>query len=127
MGYCLYGNDINETTNPLEAGLGWITKLDKNYFIGKDALLKIKQEGLKRQLRGFELLDRGIPRHENEIFFEGRKIGFVTSGTQSPSLNKPIGLGYFEVNAVTDESIFEIDNRGKKLKAKLTKVPFIQK
>jgi len=128
MGYCLYGNDINETTNPLEAGLGWITKLDKNYFIGKDALLKIKQEGLKRQLRGFELLDRGIPRHENEIFFEGRKIGFVTSGTQSPSLNKPIGLGYFEVNSVTDESIFEIDNnRGKKLKAKLTKVPFIQK
>lgn len=127
MGYCLYGNDINETTNPLEAGLGWITKLDKNYFIGKDALLKIKQEGLKRQLRGFELLDRGIPRHENEIFFEGRKIGFVTSGTQSPSLNKPIGLGYFEVNSVTDDSIFEIDNRGKKLKAKLTKVPFIQK
>lgn len=127
MGYCLYGNDIDETTNPLEAGLGWITKLDKEYFIGKDALLKIKQSGITRQLKGFELIDRGIPRHGNEIFFENKKIGFVTSGTQSPYLNKPIGLGYFDINSVNDDAIFEIDNRGKRLKAKFTKVPFIQK
>lgn len=127
MGYCLYGNDIDENTNPLEAGLGWITKLDKDYFIGKEALLKIKQEGLKRQLKGFELIDKGIPRHGNQIFFENKNIGFVTSGTQSPSLNKPIGLGYFEIDSVDETSIFEIDNRGKRLKARLTKIPFIQK
>lgn len=127
MGYCLYGNDIDENTNPLEAGLGWITKFDKEFFIGKDALLKIKEEGLKRQLKGFELLDKGIPRHGNEIYYEDKKIGFVTSGTQSPVLNKPIGLGYFEVNTINDYDIFEIDNRGKRLKAKLTKVPFIER
>lgn len=127
MGYCLYGNDIDETTNPLEAGLGWITKLDKEYFIGKDALLKAKQEGLKRQLKGFELLEKGIPRKGNGILLNENKIGVVTSGTLSPVLNKPIGLGYFDLNSVTDDTIFEIDNRGKKLKAKLTKVPFIQK
>jgi aminomethyltransferase len=127
MGYCLYGNDIDETTNPLEAGLGWITKLDKEFFIGKDALLKVREEGLKRQLKGFELIEKGIPRHGNQIFFEGQNIGFVTSGTQSPSLNKPIGLGYFAVDSIDENSIFEIDNRGKRLKAKLTKVPFIQK
>lgn len=127
MGYCLYGNDIDQTTNPLEANLGWLTKLDKNYFIGKDALLKIKQEGLKRKLLGFELLEKGIPRHGNEIYLNDRKIGYVTSGTHSPTLNKPIGLGYFEINSVTDESIFEIDNRGRRIKAKLTKVPFIEK
>lgn len=127
MGYCLYGNDINENTNPLEAGLGWITKMDKDFFIGKDALIKVKQEGLKRQLKGFELIEKGIPRHGNEIFMNDQKIGFVTSGTLSPVLNKPIGLGYFNLNSVDDETIFEVDNRGKRLKAKLTKVPFIQK
>lgn len=127
MGYCLYGNDIDENTNPLEAGLGWITKLDKDYFIGKNTLLEIKQKGLKRQLKGFELIEKGIPRHGNQIFFENKNIGFVTSGTQSPSLNKPIGLGYFDINIVDENSIFEIDNRGKRLKAKLTKIPFVQK
>lgn len=127
MGYCLYGNEINENTNPLEAGLGWITKMDKDFFIGKDALIKVKQEGLKRQLKGFELIEKGIPRHGNEIFMNDQKIGFVTSGTLSPVLNKPIGLGYFNLNSVDDETIFEVDNRGKRLKAKLTKVPFIQK
>ncbi|MEJ5305687.1 MAG: glycine cleavage system aminomethyltransferase GcvT [Ignavibacteria bacterium] len=127
MGYCLYGNDIDETTNPLEAGLGWITKLDKEFFIGKDALLKIKQEGIKRQLKGFELIERGIPRHGNPIYFNDKQIGFVTSGSQSPTLNKPIGLGYFEVNSISEQDIFEIDIRGKRLKAKLTTIPFIQR
>lgn len=127
MGYCLYGNDIDHKTNPLEANLGWLTKLDKEYFIGKDALLKIKQEGLKRKLLGFELLEKGIPRHGNEIYLNEKKIGYVTSGTHSPMLNKPIGLGYFDIDSVTDDSIFEIDNRGKRYKAKLTKIPFIEK
>lgn len=127
MGFCLYGNDIDETTNPLEAGLGWITKLDKEFFIGKDALMKVKEEGLKRQLKGFELIDKGIPRHNNEIFYGDRKIGFVTSGTHSPYLNKPIGLGYFDINSTDENSIFEVDNRGKRLRAKFTKIPFIQR
>jgi len=125
MGFCLYGNDIDENTNPLEAGLGWITKFDKDFFIGKEVLLKIKDEGIKRQLRGFELIERGIPRNGNLIFYNDKQIGFVTSGTQSPVLNKPIGLGYFDINFINHENIFEIDNRGKRLKAKLTKVPFI--
>ncbi len=127
MGYCLYGNDIDENTNPIEAGLSWILKFDKGNFIGRDSLQKIKQEGVKRELKGFELLEKGIPRHGNQIFFDGKKIGFVTSGTLSPSLNKPIGLGYFAVNSLKDDSVFEIDNRGRRLKAKLTKIPFLQK
>lgn len=125
MGYCLYGNDIDETTNPLEAGLEWITKLNKGEFIGRKALLEVKEKGVNRKLLGFELIEKGIPRHGNEIFLNGQKIGFVTSGTLSPSLNKPIGLGYFDVNFIDDNLVFEIDNRGKKLKGKFTKVPFI--
>jgi len=127
MGYCLYGNDIDENTNPLEAGLGWITKFDKDFFIGKEVLLKIKEEGIKKELKGFELIDKGIPRHKNLIYYKNKQIGFVTSGTQSPILNKPIGLGYFEVNSINEGDIFEIENRGKRLKAQLTKVPFIKK
>lgn len=126
MGYCLSGNDIDETTNPLEAGLEWITKLNKGEFIGRKALLEIKEKGVNRKLLGFELIEKGIPRRGNEIFFSGKKIGFVTSGTLSPSLNKPIGLGYFDVNFIDDNLVFEIDNRGKRLKGKFTKVPFIQ-
>lgn len=127
MGYCLYGNDIDQSTNPLEAGLGWITKLQKENFIGKDSVVKIKEKGLSRKLLGFELLEKGIPRHGYEIYINLKKIGFVTSGMQSPSLNKAIGLGYFEYNSVNKDSIFEIDIRGKKVKAKLTDVPFIKK
>lgn len=127
MGYCLYGNDIDENTNPLEAGLGWITKLDKEFFIGKETLVKIKEEGIKRKLLGFELLEKGIPRQGNAIFLNDKQIGFVTSGTLSPVLNKPIGLGYFEVTSIDGNNVFEIDNRGKRIKAKLTKVPFIEK
>lgn len=127
MGYCLYGNDIDQSTNPLEAGLGWITKLQKENFIGKDSISKIKEKGLSRKLLGFELLDKGIPRYGYEIYVDDRKIGYVTSGMQSPSLNKAIGLGYFEYDSVNKNSIFEIDIRGKRLKAKLTDVPFIKK
>jgi len=94
MRYCLYGNDIDKTTNPLEAGLGWIVKFDKGDFIGKENLLRIKGAGLKRKLVGFEVVEKGIPRPHLEIYNEDKKIGFVTSGTFSPSLKKGIGLGY---------------------------------
>lgn len=94
MRYCLYGNDIDKTTNPLEAGLGWIVKFDKGDFIGKDALLKIKESGLKRKLVGFEVIDKGIPRPHQKIYADDNEIGFVTSGTFSPSLKKGIGMGY---------------------------------
>ena len=94
MRYCLYGNDIDKTTNPLEAGLGWIVKLDKNDFIGKESLVNIKDAGIKRKLVGFEVIDKGIPRPHLDINRENKKVGNVTSGTFSPSLKKGIGLGY---------------------------------
>lgn len=127
MGFCLYGNDINQSTNPFEAGLSWITKLNKESFIGKDELVKMKSEGLKRSLLGFELIEKGIPRHGSEIYFNNEKIGYVTSGIQSPYLNKPIGLGYFATNKVNSQSVFEIDIRGRKIKAKLTDIPFVKR
>jgi aminomethyltransferase len=96
MRYCLYGNDIDQTTNALEAGLGWITKFDKGDFIGRGALLKIKEAGVNRKLVGFEAAGGGIPRPHLDIICQGRKAGHVTSGTFSPSLKKGIGMGYVE-------------------------------
>jgi aminomethyltransferase len=94
MGYCLYGNDIDDRTSPLEAGLGWITKFTKD-FTARPILERQKEEGLQQKLVGFEMVERGIPRHDYEIKdFSGMTIGRVTSGTQSPSLGKAIGLGY---------------------------------
>jgi aminomethyltransferase len=124
MGFCLYGNDIDDTTSPLEAGLGWITKFTKE-FTAKNILEKQKAEGVKRKLVGFEMIDKGIPRHNYEIKdAAGNKIGYVTSGTQSPSLQKAIGMGYVTVeNATMDSEIF-IAVRDKSLKAKVVKLPF---
>ncbi|HET6722802.1 MAG TPA: glycine cleavage system aminomethyltransferase GcvT [Chitinophagaceae bacterium] len=124
MGFCLYGNDIDDTTSPLEAGLGWITKFTKE-FTAKTILEKQKTEGIKRKLVGFEMIDKGIPRHHYEIKdAHGNKIGYVTSGTQSPSLQKAIGMGYVATgNAVPDSEIF-IAVRDKMLKAKIVKMPF---
>jgi len=124
MGFCLYGNDIDDTTSPLEAGLGWITKFTKE-FTAKNILEKQKAEGVKRKLVGFEMIDKGIPRHNYEIKdATGHKIGYVTSGTQSPSLQKAIGMGYVTVeNAAIDSEIF-IAVRDKSLKAKVVKLPF---
>lgn len=127
MGYCLYGNDIDDTTSPLEAGLGWITKLNKaTHFTAKEILEKQKAEGIKRKLVGFEMIDRGIPRHDYIIKdASGNEIGKVTSGTQSPSLNKAIGLGYVTLeNAGLDTEIF-IDIRNTPVKAKVVKFPFV--
>jgi aminomethyltransferase len=124
MGYCLYGNDIDDTTSPLEAGLGWITKFSKD-FIAKEIFQKQKEEGVKRKLVGFEMIDRGIPRHHYEICNEqGKQTGYVTSGTQSPSLNKAIGMGYVEINSSVIDSVIYIKVRDKLLQAKVVKIPF---
>ncbi|MFV0377244.1 MAG: glycine cleavage system aminomethyltransferase GcvT [Mangrovibacterium sp.] len=127
MGYCLYGNDIDDTTSPIEAGLGWITKFsDSNNFIDKELLLVQKNEGVSRKLRGFEMIDRGIPRHGYEIFDEaGNKIGEVTSGTQSPMLNKGIGMGYIAKEYAAIGTEIYLNVRNKLLKAKIVKLPFI--
>ncbi len=129
MGFCLYGNDIDDTTSPLEAGLGWITKLNKEAdFIDKDFLTKQKEAGVERKLVAFELIDRGIPRHDYEIQdTNGAVIGKVTSGTMSPSMKIAIGLGYVTVeNSAVDMEIM-IMVRNKALKAKVVKLPFYKK
>lgn len=126
MGYCLYGNDIDDTTSPLEAGLGWITKPGKpSVFTAKEILEKQKAAGIKRKLVGFEMTERGIPRHDYAIKdAEGNTIGKVTSGTQSPSLGKAIGMGYVEIaKAGLDDEIF-IEIRNNSVKAKIVKMPF---
>ena len=127
MGMCLYGNDIDNTTNPLEAGLGWITKLDKPDFNAKDILLKVKSEGIKRKLIGFTIDDKAFPRHNYEIQSENKKIGFVTSGTFSPILNYSIGMGYVEKEFANEGTVIDIIIRNKPVKAKVTKPPFIKK
>ncbi len=125
MGYCLYGNDIDDTTSPLEAGLGWITKLGKPHFTAKDILQQQKEKGLSRRLVGFEMTDKGIARHGYEICdAQGSAIGYVTSGTQSPSLGKAIGMGYVQ-NAYADlDSTIYVKVRDKQLAAKVVKFPF---
>jgi aminomethyltransferase len=124
MGYCLYGNDIDDTTSPLEAGLGWITKFSKD-FVSKDFLQQQKNEGVQKKLVGLEMIDKGIPRHGYKIQNkEGELIGQVTSGTQAPSLQKAIAMGYLKINyAKTDTEVF-IKVRDKLLKAKVVKMPF---
>ncbi|MEI9943850.1 MAG: glycine cleavage system aminomethyltransferase GcvT [Chitinophagaceae bacterium] len=124
MGYCLYGNDIDDATSPLEAGLGWITKFSKD-FTSKEIFEKQKKEGAERKLVGFEMIDKGIPRHGYEIKDQmGAVIGVVTSGTQSPTLGKAIGMGYVRTAfAGIDTHVF-IKVRDKLLQAKVAKIPF---
>ena len=127
MGFCLYGNDIDETTSPLEAGLGWITKFTKD-FVDADFLAKQKEEGVKRKLVAFEMVDRGIPRHDYEIHdASGNKIGHVTSGTMSPSMKIAIGLGYVTLDHAAMDSDIYISIRDKGVKAKVVKLPFYKK
>lgn len=124
MGFCLYGNDLDDTITPLEAGLGWITKFTKD-FTAKDILQNKKAEGVKRRLVGFELIDKGIPRHGYEICNEaGKNIGVVTSGTQAPSLGKAIGLGYVQTAFAPIGTAIFIKVRDKLLKASVVKLPF---
>jgi aminomethyltransferase len=124
MGYCLYGNDIDDTTSPLEAGLGWITKFSKD-FVAKDILAKQKAEGVKQKLVGLEMIDKGIPRHDYEIQNEeGEIIGRVTSGTHAPSLQKAIAMGYLNINyGKIDTKVF-IKIREKPVAVKVVKMPF---
>ncbi|MFA5012805.1 MAG: glycine cleavage system aminomethyltransferase GcvT [Ignavibacteria bacterium] len=121
----LYGNDMDETTNPLEAGLGWITKLDVADFNGKDAMLKSKQEGLKRKLVGFIVDGKMVARHGQDVYKDGVKIGHVASGAPSPMLGKNIGMAYVTSDFSKNGTEIEIDVRGNKIKAVVTKTPFI--
>ena len=127
MGFCLYGNDIDDTTSPLEAGLGWITKFTKD-FVDSDYLKAQKETGVSRKLVAFEMIERGIPRHDYRILdANNQNIGIVTSGTMSPSMKIGIGLGYVEVaHTILDSEIF-IEIRDKGVKAKIVKLPFYKK
>ena len=128
MRYALYGNDIDETTHPLESGLGWVVKLDKEDFIGKEALTKIKAEGNTRRMVGFEMVDRGIARHDYPVVNEaGEEVGKVTSGTKGPSVGKAIGIAYVPVSHAKAGSEILISIRGKPAKALVVKTPFYKK
>lgn len=126
MGYCLYGNDIDKTTNPIEAGLGWITKLKKGNFIGRDALLQIKEKGITRKLVPMVAEQRAFPRHGYNIFADGKIIGNITSGTVSPVLEKPIALGYVKKEFSEIGTNVDFIIREKKIPAKIVKLPFIK-
>lgn len=124
MGFCLYGNDIDDTTSPIEAGLGWITKFSKT-FTNSEALLAQKEAGIQKKLVGFEMIDRGIPRHDYQIAdAEGNIIGKVTSGTQAPSLQKAIGMGYLAKEFTKEGTEVFILIRNTPIKAKVVKFPF---
>lgn len=127
MGFCLYGNDIDDTTSPIEAGLGWITKFTKD-FTNRAAIEKQKTDGVSKKLVGFEMIDRGIPRHDYQIAdANGNVIGKVTSGTQSPTLNIALGMGYVNKEFAKADSEIFIMIRDKAIKAKVTKMPFLKK
>ncbi|MDB5231936.1 MAG: gcvT [Chitinophagaceae bacterium] len=127
MGYCLYGNDIDDTTSPLEAGLGWITKLNKPVpFTAKEIIEKQKLAGVNRKLVGFEMIERGIPRHDYQVVdAAGTVIGKVTSGTQAPSLNKAIGMAYINIEHASLENEIYISIRSNPVKARIVKMPFV--
>lgn len=123
MRYCLYGNDIDKTTNPLEAGLGWVVKFDKGDFLGRDSLLKTKENGISRKLVGFEAISKGIPRPHQDIYINDKKVGHVTSGTFAPSINKGLGMGY--VDKPYDKVGTKISISGKNpINAEIIKGPF---
>lgn len=128
MGYCLYGNDIDETTSPIEAGLGWITKTKKGQFNSVDIFVSQRQTGTGRKLVGFTLSDRRVPRHGYEIKDQdGNVIGVVTSGTQSPCLERPIGMGYVATEFAVSGTVITISTGRKDLPAEVAKLPFYQK
>ena len=125
--YCLYGHELDEQTNPLEASLGWTVKLNKGEFIGHDALLKVKEQGLKRKLIGIEMVERGVCRGGYPIYEEDQQIGVLTSGAPSPTLNKNIGMGYVEASyAVVGKPVY-IDIRGKRTAAQIVALPFYKR
>ncbi len=126
MGFCLYGNDIDDNTSPLEAGLGWVTKFTKD-FVNSENLKAEKEVGIQKKLVGFEMIDRGIPRHDYEIVdVDGNIIGRVTSGTQSPTLKKSVGLGYVNNSFTKEGTEIYINIRNQKVKAVIKKPPFVK-
>lgn len=130
MGFCLYGNDLDDTTSPIEAGLGWITKFNdtKGDFIDRALLAAQKEHGVARKLVGFEMVERGIPRHGYEVVAPtGEPIGVVTSGTQSPSLKKGVGLAYVKPDFAKAGTEIAIVVRGKRIKAQVVRPPFYKK
>jgi len=124
MGFCLYGNDIDDTTSPIEAGLGWITKFTKD-FVDSDRLKAQKENGVERKLVGFELTERGIPRHDHPVVDEaGKVVGKVTSGTMGPTVEKPIGMAYVPASMAKEGTPIWVDIRGKATKGVVVKTPF---
>lgn len=126
-GYCLYGHELDEATNPLEAALGWTIKLNKGEFIGHDALAKIKEQGLKRKLVGIEMVERGVCRGGYAIYSDGQQIGALTSGAPGPTLNKNIGMGYVEASYAVPGKTVYIDIRGKRTAAQIAALPFYKR
>ena len=124
MGMALYGNDIDDTVTPLEAGLGWIVKMGKGDFVGRDALVRQKEAGVARRLVGFTFAERAIPRHGMPVFAGGVASGTVCSGTQSPTLGIPIGTCYLPVASTAEGSAFEVDVRGRRVAASVVRMPF---
>jgi aminomethyltransferase len=127
MGFCLYGNDIDKTTHPLEAGLGWITKLDKGPFNGREVMLCAKKEGLKRKLVGFTVEEKAFPRHGYPLQSDGSIIGHITSGTFSPTLDKGIGMGYVPPAMATAGTAIQVLIRNKPVPARIVSIPFLKK
>lgn len=127
MGYCLYGNDIDQTTNPLEAGLGWITKLKKGEFLGSADIIKAKEAGLKRKLVALTTDEKAFPRKGYELSVNGEIVGIVTSGTVSPILEKAIALGYVQSDLAVEGNTINFLIRGKEISAQIVKLPFVKK
>lgn len=127
MGFCLYGNDIDHTTNPIEAGLGWITKLKKPNFIGKDVLVASKENGPKKKLVAMISDEKTFPRHGYDLTLNGNKVGNITSGTVSPILDKAIALGYVNSELAKEGNRINFLIRGKEIEAQITKLPFVKK
>jgi aminomethyltransferase len=123
----LYGNDMDETTTVVEADLGWIVGWKKAGFLGSDVLKRQKAEGTARKLVGFEVLDRAIARHGHDVYVDGRKSGVVTSGTQTPFLKKAIGMAYLPAGKAANGTEFEIDVRGRRVKARVVSMPFYRR
>ncbi|MFQ5521305.1 MAG: glycine cleavage system aminomethyltransferase GcvT [Candidatus Methylomirabilia bacterium] len=124
MRYALYGNDIDQTTNPLEAGLGWVVKLAKGEFVGREAIERARALGVRRKLVGFEMVDRSVPRHGHRILRQGEELGIVTSGSYGPAVDKYIGLGYVPIDYAQVGSEIEVEVRGTPRKARIVPTPF---
>jgi len=124
MAYRLYGSDMDDSTTPLEAGLAWVVKLEKGEFVGRDALIRQREQGVAKKLVGFTLTDPGIPRHGYPVLRDGRKVGDVTSGTKSPTVGTSIGLAYVPTALAAEGSTFAVEIRGRAAAARVVKTPF---